>query len=94
LLTAAFPFHAHLQIRIWAKLLGNREHGPHELRDLTIALAGALPRSKFRACPLDPKPQSLIGCDKEPIQVVLKSRVLLRKAEGRFSCFGLIFRKC
>lgn len=36
-------------------------HDPAELRDLKIALATALNRSKFAACALDPEPRSLIG---------------------------------
>jgi hypothetical protein len=50
-------------------------HDPYELRDLKIALAAALGRSKFAACPLDPDPRSLIGQD-APVEHDLR-RVLL-----------------
>jgi hypothetical protein len=52
-------------------------HDPRELRDIKIRLAEALGRSKFRACPLDPRPRSLIGCDTEPVEVALGLRALL-----------------
>jgi hypothetical protein len=58
-------------------------HDPYELRDLKIALAAALGRSKLRACPLDRTTQSLIGCDKEPAEVVLEVRALLETAVGK-----------
>jgi hypothetical protein len=52
-------------------------HDPHEMRDLKIALAAALQRSKFSASPLTERPRSLIGCDCEPIEVVLGLRAQL-----------------
>jgi hypothetical protein len=55
------------------------EHDPYELRDVKIALADALGRSKFRACPLDAQPHSLIGGDREPLDDVLKLRAQLLK---------------
>ncbi|MCD9898136.1 hypothetical protein QIH85_43020 [Bradyrhizobium japonicum] len=62
------------------------QRGPHnhhhQLRDLKIALAAELGRSKFAASPLDPKPQSLIGCDREPADVVLGIRAQLLKEIG------------
>jgi hypothetical protein len=57
-------------------------HDPYELRDLKIALAAALGRSKFAACPLDPEPRSLIGCDTEHVDVVLGLRAQLLKEIG------------
>ena len=54
-------------------------HDPYELRDLKIALAAALGRSKFAACPLDREPRSLIACDREPVEVVLGIRAQLMK---------------
>lgn len=54
-------------------------HDPYELRDLRIALAAALARSKFAANPLDSEPRSLIGCDTEPVEVVLGIRAQLLK---------------
>ena len=54
-------------------------HDPYELRDIKIALATELCRSKFRACPLDPRPRSLLGCDREPADVVLGLRAQLLK---------------
>ena len=49
-----------------------------------IALAAALGRSKFAASPLDVEPRSLIGCDREPAEVVLAlRRELLRRARER-----------
>jgi hypothetical protein len=42
-------------------------------------LAAALGRSKFRASPLDAKPHSLIGCDREPVSEVLELRAQLLK---------------
>ncbi|MBJ7402958.1 MAG: hypothetical protein JHD07_06505 [Bradyrhizobium sp.] len=44
-----------------------------------IALAAALGRSKFAASPLDADPRSLIGCDREPVEVVLALRSELVK---------------
>jgi hypothetical protein len=38
-------------------------YDPYEFRDLRIAMAAALGRSKFRASPLDCERRSLIGCD-------------------------------
>ncbi len=46
------------------------------------ALAAALGRSNFAACPLDSKPRSLIGCDTEPIEDVLELRAELLKRSG------------
>ncbi|MFK4538034.1 hypothetical protein ABIA00_006217 [Bradyrhizobium ottawaense] len=54
-------------------------HDQHQLRDLKIALAAALCRSKFAARPLDRAPRSLIGCDREPADVVLGIRAQLLK---------------
>lgn len=51
---------------------------PHD-QNIRIALAAALGRSKFAACPLDSKPLSLIGCDREPADVVLGLRAQLLK---------------
>jgi hypothetical protein len=51
---------------------------PHD-QHIRIALAAALGRSKFRACPLDRAPRSLIGCDREPADVVLGIRAQLMK---------------
>lgn len=48
-----------------------------------IALAAALGRSKFRASPLDRYPRSLIGCDIEPIDVVLDLRAQLLAKIGK-----------
>lgn len=47
---------------------------PCALLDIKVALATALGRSKFAACPLDREPRSLIGCDREPVGVVLGLR--------------------
>jgi hypothetical protein len=58
-------------------------HDPYELRDLKIALAAALGRSKFAACPLDREPRSLIGCDTEPVDEVIELRAQLLKQIGR-----------
>jgi hypothetical protein len=44
---------------------------------LRIALAAALGRSKFRASPLDREPRSLLACDAEPVEVVLRLRAEL-----------------
>jgi hypothetical protein len=55
-------------------------HDPDELRDLKIALATALGRSKFRANPMDSRPRSLIGCDREPIEEALELRAQLLKS--------------
>jgi hypothetical protein len=52
---------------------------PHD-QNLRIALAAALGRSKFAACPLDPEPRSLIGCDREPVTDVLDLRRQLLKS--------------
>jgi hypothetical protein len=43
-----------------------------------IALAAALGRSKFAASPLDSNPRSLIGCDAEPVDVVMDLRTQLQ----------------
>jgi hypothetical protein len=58
-------------------------HDPYELRDIKVALAAALGRSKFAASPLDSKPHSLIGGDREPVEAVLELRAELMKAAGR-----------
>ncbi|MCK1445865.1 hypothetical protein IVB34_22075 [Bradyrhizobium sp. 2] len=58
------------------------QHDPYELRDLKTRLAAALGRSKFRACPLDCEPRSLLGCDREPADVVLGIRAQLLKEIG------------
>jgi hypothetical protein len=52
-------------------------HDPREFRDLKLALAAALGRSKFSASPLDREPRSLIGCDPEPIDAVMRLRAHL-----------------
>ncbi|MET4487010.1 hypothetical protein [Bradyrhizobium sp. LA7.1] len=52
---------------------------PYELRDLKIALAAALGRSKFSASPLDLEPRSLIGCDREHVEVVLALRAQIMR---------------
>lgn len=44
-----------------------------------IALAAALGRSPFAANPLDAQSRSLIGCDREPADVVLALRGELLK---------------
>ncbi|MGY4332964.1 hypothetical protein ACVWWG_007381 [Bradyrhizobium sp. LB7.2] len=54
---------------------------PHD-QAIRISLAAALGRSKFSACPLDSKPRSLIGCDREPAQVALGLRAQLLKEIG------------
>jgi hypothetical protein len=55
---------------------------PHN-QDIRIQLAAALGRSKFAACPLDREVRSLIGCDREPVEVVLELRAqLLRLASS------------
>lgn len=59
------------------------QHDRHELHDLKIALATALGRSKFAACPLDPEPRSLIGCAREPVEVVLELRARLSLLSGK-----------
>jgi hypothetical protein len=56
-----------------------------QCQDIRIALAAALGRSKFRACPLDRKPHSLIGGDKEPVDAVLDLRRHLLKKIGEGS---------
>lgn len=61
---------------------GMLEHDPYELRDIKIALATALGRSKFRANPLDYNPKSLIGCDPELDEVVRGLRAQLLKKIG------------
>jgi hypothetical protein len=48
-------------------------------QDIRIALAAALGRSKFAANPLDARPRSLIGCDREPAEVALGLRGQLLK---------------
>lgn len=54
---------------------------PHD-QPLRNALAAALGRSKFRASPLDRVPRSLLGCDTEPVEVVLGLRAQLLKEIG------------
>lgn len=54
---------------------------PHD-QAIRIALAAALGRSKFAACPLDARPRSLLGCDTEPVEVVLGLRAQLLKEIG------------
>ncbi|MFK4507212.1 hypothetical protein [Bradyrhizobium daqingense] len=50
---------------------------------IRIALAAALGRNPFAASPLDAAPRSLIGCDREPIDVVLALRAeLMKKMKG------------
>src|SRR5262249_5159138 len=61
---------------------GLQELNPYKMRDIKIALADALGRSKFRASPLDARPRSLIGCDTEPVEVVLDLRTELMKRIG------------
>jgi hypothetical protein len=51
-------------------------------RENRIALAAALGRSKLAACPLDSEPRSLIGCDTEPVEVVLGIRAELFRRLG------------
>jgi hypothetical protein len=58
------------------------QHDPYDLRDIKIRLAAALGRSKFAASPLDRQPHSLIGCDIEPVEVVLGLRRQLLKEIG------------
>lgn len=58
-------------------------HDPCELRDVKVALAAAIGRSKFAACPLDPKPRSLIGTRPEPAEVVLGLRAQLMRRSRR-----------
>jgi hypothetical protein len=58
-------------------------HDPLQMRDHRVALAAALGRSKFRACPLDPRPRSLIGGDTEPVEAVLDLRACLLKEIGK-----------
>ncbi|MGY3111118.1 hypothetical protein ACVWW5_004166 [Bradyrhizobium sp. LM3.4] len=56
---------------------------PHD-QSIRIALAGALGRSKFAASPLDRAPRSLIGCDREPVEVAMELRAeLLRRVHAR-----------
>lgn len=61
---------------------GQRERDPYKLRDIKIKLAEELGRSKFCANPLDPEPRSLIGCDREPADVLLALRAALKKSSG------------
>ncbi|MCS3895579.1 hypothetical protein M2171_004712 [Bradyrhizobium japonicum USDA 38] len=63
-----------------------RERDEYKLKDIKRALAAALGRSKFRASPLDLEPRSLIGCDREPADVVLGMRAqLLKKIRTKVS---------
>ncbi|MCK1552566.1 hypothetical protein IVB11_26755 [Bradyrhizobium sp. 177] len=62
-------------------------HGPYELRDLRIAIAAALGRSKFRSSPLDREPKSLIGCDVESADVALELRAQLLNEIGKGRLF-------
>jgi hypothetical protein len=57
-------------------------HDPYVLRDLKIALAAALGRSKFAACPLDRTPRSLIGCDREQVEFVIELRAQMLETIG------------
>ncbi|RZN21119.1 hypothetical protein CWO90_33505 [Bradyrhizobium sp. Leo121] len=57
-------------------------HDPYELRDLKVALAAALGRSKFAASPLEHEPRSLIGGDREAMEVVLELQAQLLAAIG------------
>lgn len=60
--------------------------GPHDLyefKDLRIAIAAALGRSKFRASPLDREPRSLIVCEVESPDVALELRARLLKEIGK-----------
>jgi hypothetical protein len=52
------------------------------LRDIKIALAATLGRSKFAASPLDANPRSLIGSDTESIEGVLHQRAQLLEHIG------------
>jgi hypothetical protein len=54
-------------------------HDPHN-QEIRIALAAALGRSKFAACPLDLKPRSLIGGDSESVEVAIGLRAELLRA--------------
>ncbi|OSJ36464.1 hypothetical protein BSZ19_03965 [Bradyrhizobium japonicum] len=65
---------------------GLQERDPHKFRDLKIALAAALSRSKFAACSLDRQPRSLICCDREPVGVVLEIRARLQREIGDHLC--------
>lgn len=60
-----------------------RAHHTNPTTEARIALAAALGRSKFRASPLDRAPQSLIGGDKEPAEIVLGLRARLLKEIGK-----------
>ncbi|MHC4051378.1 hypothetical protein [Bradyrhizobium sp. 25ACV] len=62
---------------------GLRESDPYRFRDIKIALATALGRSKFAACPLGAEPRSLIGGDPEPVEAVLALRAELLRAANR-----------
>lgn len=62
--------------------LGFDTSDPHELHDIKIRLSAALGRSKFAASPLDSEPQSLIGCDTEPVEAALELRAQLIKRKG------------
>ncbi|WP_339033777.1 hypothetical protein WHZ78_18420 [Bradyrhizobium symbiodeficiens] len=53
------------------------------------ALAEALGRSKFRASPLDREPRSLLGCDREPVEVVLELRAELLKMSRSTGAAGM-----
>jgi hypothetical protein len=55
----------------------------YALRELKIALAAALGRSKFAANPLDCEPRSLIACDVEPAEVAIEIRRQLLKKTRR-----------
>jgi hypothetical protein len=58
-------------------------NNPHD-QSIRIALAAALRRSKFAACPLDLEPRSLIGGDREPVEVVLalRAQLIRRSRQG------------
>jgi hypothetical protein len=60
-----------------------RAHHTNPTPAARIALATALTRSKFAASPLDARPRSLIGCDRESVDVALGLRAELLKRRGR-----------
>ncbi|WP_354109948.1 hypothetical protein [Bradyrhizobium sp. S3.12.5] len=71
-----------MQITYEAVEIFRRAQKPPTTAD-RIALAAALGRSKFAACPLDENPRSLIGCDTEPVEVVLELRAQLLEKSAR-----------
>lgn len=66
-------------VRLFA---AGRDARGYALRNIKIALASTLGRSKFAASPLDALPRSLIGCDREPISEVLALRRQLLEASA------------